>query len=553
MTTTVGEYLAARLKQIGVDEIFGVPGDFVIGWMDQTEKKNTIKLINTCNELNAAYAADGYARIKGIGALVTTFGVGELSAINGVAGSFAESIPVIAITGAPSTRDMHRHALLHHTTGDYDAPRKMFERVTVYNVMLKHADHAPAQIDKAIVACLTKQKPVYIGLPADLVQAICKAPEGELVATKHHSNESALEEAINEAAELLNKSKKPIIIGDAEVIRYGLQKEFAALLEQTGYPYTSLMLGKTLLDEDHPQFIGIYMGNSSRKYVQDRIEEADAVLALGLVLSDLNSGGFTVNLKTERTISASPTKVRIHSHWYHSVYMRDFITGLTKKLQKRDPSTLDIHPATSGCVHRRTLEFKSEDKQITANRFFDRIAHSIPEGAIVIAETGVSMFGVAEILMPKKADVIAQVFYGSIGYTVGATLGAAMAAKDRPVILFIGDGSLQVTVQDISTMLRNDLKPIIYVLNNDGYTIERLIIDGNYNNIQPWKYHKLIELFGGNGKSWEVRKELELEDALKNMKNDQLNLVEVHMDRMDATDALKKAGQNMASQSVSKK
>jgi len=314
------------------------------------------------------------------------------------------------------------------------------------------------------------------------------------------------------------------------------------------------MLGKTVIDESHPQFIGLYMGDRSRQYIQDRVNSADCILEVGLVMSDLNTGGFTMKINSKREIRVENERTRIKNHWYNQVSMGDFLTGLAAKITPRDAATLDIHKATDGCAHRRTSEFVAEpEKAITAQRFFDRIAHFIPENAIVIAETGVSMFGVAEVLMPKNAMFVAQVFYGSIGYTVGATLGVAIAARDRPVILFVGDGSFQVTAQDLSTMIRYKTTPTIFLINNDGYTIERLIIDGPYNDIQPWKYHKLLEVFGAkSGGSFDVEKEGALEDAIKQLegRRDQLNFIEVHMGRMDCTDSLKSAGKAMAAQSL---
>jgi len=208
---------------------------------------------------------------------------------------------------------------------------------------------------------------------------------------------------------------------------------------------------------------------------------------------------------------------------------------------------MDIHRAVEGCAFRKTKEYQPEtEKKMTVDRLFARLSHFVPENAIVVAETGVSLFGVAEMLMPKGAKFIGQVFYGSIGFTVGATLGISIAAPDRKVILCVGDGSFQVTAQDLSTMIRYKTKPTIILLNNDGYTIERLIIDGPYNDIQPWKYHRLPEIYGGE-KGYDIYKEGEFDEALKkNEHSHTLNFLEVHLERMDCTQALAKAGETMA-------
>ena len=301
---TVGEYLLLRLKEIGVDHLFGVPGDFVMGFFNQVMKSD-IKYIGTCNELNAAYAADGYARIKGIGAFASTFGVGELSAINGVAGSFAERVPVVVITGSPATINFRTRPLLHHTLGDYQIPLRMYEKITVATTQLDNAEIAPAEIDRVLLACIKHQQPVYISIPSDVVTMKCKRPVSFHFPSHPASDAESLAEAINESVNMIEKSKLPIVIGDVELIRYNLQNDFAALLDKTGFPYVTMMLGKTILSEQHPQFIGLFEGDRSREYVADRVESADCILKLGALMTDFNTGGFTSNLDDSKMISAN--------------------------------------------------------------------------------------------------------------------------------------------------------------------------------------------------------------------------------------------------------
>jgi TPP-dependent 2-oxoacid decarboxylase len=543
---TVAEYLLTRLKEIGVDHLFGVPGDFVLGFLNQVLKSN-LKYVGTCNELNAAYAADGYARIRGIGAFTSTYGVGELSAVNGVAGAFAERVPVVVITGSPATINFRTRPLLHHTLGDYQIPLKIYEKITVASTQLYSAETAPAEIDRVLSACLSRKLPVYISLPADVVMMKCKRPNAFLFPTPDPSDRDALGEAIREALGMLDKAEKPVVIGDVELIRFKLQKEFAGFLDKTGFPYVTMMLGKTILSGQHQQFIGLFEGDRSRDYVRKRVESADCILQLGALMTDINTGGFTTNLDDSKTIRANIRSVKIRHHYYENVNLHDFMIGLTRKLSRRDPATLDIRRAADGCVHRYTQAYLPDaPKPLTIKRFFDRVSHFIKNDSIVIAETGVSLFSAAEMLLPEGAIFIGQAFYGSIGYTVGATLGAGMAAQDRQVVLFVGDGSFQVTCQDLSTMIRNRLKPVIFLINNDGYTIERVICDRPYNDIQPWRYHKLADVFGG-GLGLDVRTEGELEDALeKAAATDDLVFIEIHTGRLDCPDSLRSAGRSMA-------
>src|SRR5664280_849930 len=543
---TVAEYLLTRLKEIGVDHIFGVPGDFVLGFFNQV-LKSELQYVGTCNELNAAYAADGYARIRGIGAFASTFGVGELSAINGVAGAFAERVPIVVITGSPATIHFRTQPLLHHTLGDYQIPLRMYEKITAASTELVSAETAPTEIDRVLSVCLSHQQPVYISIPSDVVMMPCQRPQAFLFPPALGSDPDTLGEAIAEALEMLDKAQKPVVIGDVELIRFKLQQDFAGFLDKTGFPYVTMMLGKSVLSEQHPQFIGMFEGERSREYVRNRVESADCILQLGAVLTDFNTGGFTTNLDDAKTISANIRSVRIKHHYYENVSLHDFILGLTEKLTRRNPATLDIHCAADGCVHRRAeLYLPDVPKPLTIKRFFDRMSHFIEDDAIVIAETGVSLFSAAEMLMPEGATFIGQTFYGSIGYTIGATLGAGMAAPDRQVVLFVGDGSFQVTGQDLSTMIRNHLKPVIFLINNDGYIIERVISDHTYNDLQPWKYHKLVEVFGG-GLGLDVRTEGELEEALaKAATADDLVFIEIHTGRLDCPESLRSAGQSMA-------
>ena len=543
---TVAEYLLTRLKEIGVDHLFGVPGDFVLGFFNQVLKSD-LKYVGTCNELNAAYAADGYARIRGIGAFSSTYGVGELSAVNGVAGAFAERVPVVVITGSPATANFRTRPLLHHTLGDYQIPLRIYEKITAASTQLVSADTAAVEIDRVLSACLSHQQPVYISLPSDVVMMTCHRPNAFLFPPPAPSDQDALGEAIKEALGMLDQAQKPVVIAGVELIRFKLQQAFAGFLDKTGFPYVTMMLGKTVLSEHHPQFIGLFEGDRSRDYVRKRVESADCVLQLGAWMTDLNTGGFTTHLDDSKTISANIHAVKIKHHDYKNVYLHDFILGLTEKLSRREPETLEIQCATHGCVHRPTEPYRPHaTTPLTIKRFFDRMSHFIKNDSIVIAETGVSLFSAAEMLMPDGATFIGQTFYGSIGYTVGATLGASMAAQDRQTVLFVGDGSFQVTCQDLSTMIRNHLKPIIFLINNDGYTIERVICDRPYNDIQPWHYHKLVDVFGG-GVGLEVRTEGELEDALgKAVTTDGLVFIEIHTGRLDCPESLRSAGRSMA-------
>jgi len=541
---TVGDYLLLRLVQIGVKHIFGVPGDYNMEFLDRIVAQEHLEWIGNCNELNAAYAADGYARINGIGALVTTFGVGELSAINGIAGAYAEYVPVVAITGSPATNQQKMGTLLHHTlgTGDFTMFARMFKKVTAAQASLT-PENATAEIDRVLNICLLNKQPVYINLPMDVAAVEVAAPSDSFILPTFKSDAATLQEAVEVSVSLLEKAEKPVILADLGIDRYRLHQELRSLLAATGYPYATLSMGKALLEETHPQYIGIYNGAVSNSYVRKRIEEADCVLSIGTYLTDFNTGKFSAQLDPGRTIEVHGQYLKIKRALYNKVAMQDFLSALSQRLQHRDAISLDIKSAKENLNATLATNFQSNPTAaIKQERFWQRLAHFFQEDDIVVSDIGVAFFGALLVLFPKGTTFIGQLLWASIGYSLGAALGCAIASPQRRTILFIGDGSFQMTAQELSTLLRYELKPIIFLINNDGYTIERDIHGEKmpYNDIQPWKYHQLPGVFGNHSWSMQVSTESELETALQKAEHnrDSLVFIEVIMDKMDNPELL---------------
>jgi len=542
--TSVSQYLLYRLQEFGSKHMFGVCGDFLLGFINQIYK-SPVTMINCCNELNAGYAADGYARINGLGAVTTTFTVGELSAINAIAGSYAEQVPVVMIAGSPELRHARANKMLHHTLGDYSIAREMFRKITVACERLDDPLHAPQQIDMALSRCLYYKKPIYFELPADMVTAKCAKP-GKFLSIVKTSNPDALAEALSESLHLLKQAKKPIIILGMEIIRHGLQDIVKKFIEKSGFPYCTFVTGKTTLSEDHPQFIGCYKGGWSREYVAEVVDSSDCILLLGGFFIDSDTGGFTAHLEKSKLIQANFEQTNIKNHTYSEIMLSDYIKGLTKAVSAgKLPSGLI--PAKTALKDQSKVKVTS-GKKLTVKHFFKRVASFLNEEDIVIAEVGDCLYSMAGTLLPKNTTFISQSFYNSIGYTVGAALGTSFSKKRR-TILFVGDGSFQLTAQEISTMLRYDLKPIIFLLNNQGYAIERAIHDGPYNDLQPWRYHLIPQALGGEA-GINVHTEGELESALKVAENaKKLTFIEINVDKYDFGDTLRLAGSAMAESS----
>ena len=321
---TVGNYLLFRLKELGIRHIFGVPGDYNLELLDEIEATEGLDWIGNCNELNAAYAADGYARLNRSAALVTTFGVGELSAINGIAGAYAEQVPVISIVGTPSRAVMQNKRLVHHSLGDGEFSHftDCAKEVTAAQTILNR-DNASSEIDRILRTCWLEKRPVYVGIPSDVGYARIDPPSAPLTLPEPTSDATQLRNFLDAALSLLDEAGKPAALAGFEVDRYGLQKEFRALMDKSNFPVAILSMGKGLLDENHPQFIGIYNGRLSAPHVKDTVEGSDCLLSIGAKFYDSTTAGFIHQLPEHKTIELHPTYARVGHSGFPDVSMKD--------------------------------------------------------------------------------------------------------------------------------------------------------------------------------------------------------------------------------------
>lgn len=543
---TVGRYLAERLKQLGVGHVFGVPGDYVLTFMDQIIDSG-IALIGTCNELNAGYAADAYGRINGLGALCVTYGVGGFSALNAVAGAYAEQVPVVAISGTPELAHRRPSMLLHHSVGDLRAQLSIYEHVTVASVLLTDPDQAPAQIDAVLAACLIHKRPVMIEIPVDLVQRPCAAP-GAFQVVLPASDPAALDEALDEITGLLRAAERPAILAGVELHRFGLLEDFEKLVARTGIPVATTLLGKTVISERDACAVGVYEGAMSRPEVRRVVESADALLCLGAWMSEMDLGIYTAHLDERRMVNANSGRARIRYHSYEPVTLRDLLQGLTGRIEANSLRRSQFVPAATAL--KQDVLTTNADRALTVRHLFARINRLLTDDTIVIADAGDALFSSADLVMHREADFIGQAFYLSIGYSVPAALGVQLAAPGRKVISIVGDGAFQMTAQELSTIIRHRLKLTLFLLNNDGYSTERLIHEGPYNDIHGWQYHRLPDVFG-DGLGLCVRTEGELEAALERAESFEGGpvLIEVMLERSDSSDQLKRLCDEIARKS----
>ncbi len=497
---TVIQYLLDRLKQLGIRDIFGVPGDFAFPINNAVCDDKELRWIGCCNELNAAYAADSYARIKGMSVLSTTFGVGELSALCGIAGSYAEYNLVFHIVGMPKMQAQKRHDIVHHSLGDGESSifMEMAAPVVCASTMLT-PENCVEEVERVIAAALENHRPVYIAIPHDYVNAEISsftAPKE----TPVKSDPATLEEVVSTIAGKLSNAKQACIMPGFLVDRFDLKDLTMAVINASGLPYVTMALDKSVLDETNPSYLGLYMGQLINPEIREFVESCDCILAIGTIPSDINMGMFTAKLDKSRIINIMPSSVHIGYTDHINVKMLDVLEELSKRLNKRT----DI----KGPVARRlsTPRVNHEDL-ITADYLYTKYAEFFKPDDIIIADSSSSFYGLLPLVLPIGAKFESEMLWGAIGWATPASFGAALAAPDQRVILITGEGSHQMTAQEISQFYRYGLKPIIFVLNNQGYLIEKMLskkLDYCYNDLAEWQYHKLPEVLGCN--NWIMRK-----------------------------------------------
>ncbi|TYK29658.1 pyruvate decarboxylase 1-like [Cucumis melo var. makuwa] len=554
--STLGHYLARRLVEIGVSDIFSVPGDSNLVLFDYFVAEKGLNLVGCCNELNAGYAADGYARNRGVGACAVTFTVGSLSLINAIAGAYSEDLPVICIVGGPNSNDYGSKKILHHTIGlpDFSQELRCFQNVTCYQAVIDNLEDAQWQIDKAICKCLEESKPVYISICCNLVAiphpSFSAKPLIPLSLSPKQSNQMGLEMAVEKAADLLNTAIKPVMIGGKKLRPAKAEAAFLELANTCGYAVAVTPSAKGMFPENHPHFIGTYWGTVSTAFCGETVEIADASIFVGATLDELETVGYSLTYKKNKAIMVKPDGVVFpNGASYGGVQIKDFLRALGKRLKpnlRAYENYRRIYIAESGPPESEAGE------ELRVNVLFKHIQKMLSSNMTVIAETGDSWFHSQKLKLPKSCGYEIQLLYASIGWSLGATLGYAQSAPQKRLVLCIGDGSFQMAPQDVSTMLKLGQNNIIFLINNGGYTIEVEIHDGPYNIINNWDYTAFVEAVNNHqGNCWttKVHTEEELVRAIEiamEDRNDYLCFIEVIVHRDDTSKELLEFGSRIA-------
>jgi len=541
---SIGDYLIQRLLDYGVRDIFGVPGDYVLSFYAELER-SPMNVVGCTREDCAGFAADGYARVNGIGAVCVTYCVGGLSLCNSVAGAYAEKSAVVVISGSPGLRERYRNPLLHHRVREFRTQFEVFRRLCTAGAELNDPQLAFGEIDRVLEAVIRYRRPGYLELPRDVVN-VAPGVSHKPRSTAPTSEADVLTEAVAEATRRISESRRPVILAGVEIHRFGLQDQLLALAESTGIPITTTMLGKSVIEETHPLFAGIYEGAMGREEVTRFVEESDCVIVLGAFMTDINLGIGTANLNPAKCIYATSETLQISHHHFHGVLLSDFLRRLVEaglKVPRRAiPADRDAADADS--------EVRAQEP-ITIERLIGRLNRALDESTIVIADIGDALFASSELVIHRRTEFLSPAYYTSMGFAVPAALGTMVARPDlRPVVL-VGDGAFQMTGMELSTIVRRKLNPIIIVLDNQGYGTERLLHAGEhkFNDILSWRYHKLPEVFGG-GTGYEVRTEGEFDRALRSAWADTtaMSLIHVHLGLNDCSKTLRRLAQKLSPQ-----
>lgn len=510
---TVGDYLLDRLAELGVTHLFGLPGDFNLEFLDHVVAHRRIRWVGGANELNAGYAADGYGRLRGIAGLLTTFGVGELSAANAIAGSFAEHVPVVHIVGAPSKDAQAARRVVHHSLGDGDFGHflRMAREITC-----AQADLAPAtatrEIDRVLCEVREQKRPGYLLLSTDVARFPVDPPAAPLPVFSGGTSPRALD-LFTRAARALIADHRVTVLADLLVHRLDAVDELQLLLTADTVPYATLMWGKTLLDESSPNFLGIYAGAASDAEVRRAVEDAPVLITAGVQFTDLVSGFFSQRIDPARTIDIGSVQSTVAGQVFAPVDIEAALTALAGILRERGITSPPLTPNDD----RGPVGKPPAHGELTQNVLWDMLCGALTPGNVVVADQGTCFYGMAGHRLPSGVTFIGQPLWASIGYTLPAALGAALAEPDRRVVLLIGDGAAQLTIQEIGVMAREGIAPVIVIVNNSGYTVERAIHGpyAPYNDIASWRWADLPRALGAaDALSFTVRTCGELERAL---------------------------------------
>lgn len=516
MQMSVGHYLIKQLKDIGIDKIFGVRGDFNQELLKVLEEsKEEVEFIESSNELNSSYAADGYARINSISALLLNFIAGDLSALNGIAGAYTEDIPMVVISGTPPIHALSSRALLHHSLldGNYNNILSTLAKFTVAQTKLT-PQNAISEIPRVLRTCLIEKKPVYIQLPSDICRVQITIPKNDSkIDYSFKSDENMLDLATNFLIYKLKQSQNPVLILDSLVSRFALATPLELLINKLNIPFLTLNSAKGVINENSPFYLGTYKGKDSSKEICSYVKDSDCIIEFGARFTDFHLGYFTQNADKLKSIKIYPYSMNSENYSINGVYCGDLINNLLNS------SELKAFEFSRRSENKKVPKNYEKEEEISESYLWQEIYKFLKEKDIIVAESGSILQALNEAKLPKFSSFISRIVWASKGYALGATLGVSLAAPDRSVLLFINDEAFNITAQELASLLKLKAKISIFLL--------------NYNKKERRKYHKFCEIFAKKEENYalhEVYKNEDLNQALEACEEaEKLNFIEIFL------------------------
>jgi TPP-dependent 2-oxoacid decarboxylase len=557
LSQNVAGYLIQRLYDLGVRHIFGVPGDFVLGFYHELIQSNKLKVINTCDEQGAGFAADAYARIHGLGVVCVTYCVGGLKVVNAAAQAFAEKSPLVVISGAPGIKERKKNPLLHHKVRDFDTQQKIFEHLTIDSVLIDNPRTAAKDIDRVLSSAIRYKRPVYIELPRDMTSTPIPISREQFADSstcskttkreeEYETDMDSMQEAIAEAVAMINSSKRPVIIAGVEIQRFGLQDKLLQLAIRANIPVVATVLSKSVISEVHPLYLGVYEGAMGHESVREYVESSDCLILLGALMTDINFSISPTPIEQSSSIYVTSEKLTIKHHNFDNILSQDFLASLIEApLAIKDFVLVGKQSNTNNYNNKHFSVARNQ--KITVKRLFERLNFSITDSSIIIADVGDSLFGSLDLTIHGQTDFLSPAYYCSMGFAVPAAIGAQLAKPLLRPIVIVGDGAFQMTGMEISTITRFALNPVIIVLNNNGYGTERPMLDGPFNDVLRWNYYRIPEIIG-HGKAFLIETEGQLEDSLsaaEKFYSKDLCILDVRLDPHDGSPALQRLTESL--------
>lgn len=518
----VAESLLHSLKAHGASEIFGIPGDFALPFFKVIEESGILPLYTLSHEPGVGFAADAAARLhSGLGVAAITYGAGGLNMVNPVAAAYAEKSPLVVVSGAPGLHERSTGLLLHHQAKTLESQLMVYKEITCDQVVLDDPEKAPSQIARVLERCLRHSRPVYIELPRDQVFAECKPVTPEPSAPY---DREALAACADEIMEQLRSASNPFMLVGVEIRRYALEAKVAELARKLALPVATSFMGRGLLADEQAPLIGTYMGVAGDKSLTDTVESSDALLLLGVIMSDTNFGVSQRQLDLKKTIVAVDRQVSKGYHQYANIPLTALIDALIER------ATAPIGSAKSSVRVEYPKHLVADDAPITPTDIARAVNDAMAEhGRMPIAsDMGDCLFTALDM---ENTELVAPGYYATMGYGIPAGIGIQAATQRRPLIL-VGDGAFQMTGWELGNCRRYEWDPVVLLFNNSSWEMLRTFQpESSFNDLDDWEYAHLASAMGGNGTRVNTRKQLQdaLTDAI--VTRGKFQLIEIMLDR----------------------